>query len=124
MRALSLAASVLAIGLAAPLAAQDTQEKSVFDGDYLSVGVGAVYGPTYDGSDDYQVYAVPLVQGRLKGIGISSRAGGIGLDFVPGTLNLGIAGRWRWNRSGDSKDPVVQRLGELDKAVELIASVR
>lgn len=119
MRAFTIAGSVLALAIAAPAAAQDAQEKSVFDGDYLSVGVGAVYGPTYDGSDDYMTYVVPLVQGRLKGVGISTRAGGIGLDFVPGTLNLGIAGRWRQNRSGDPKDAVVTTLGELDKAIEV-----
>jgi outer membrane scaffolding protein for murein synthesis (MipA/OmpV family) len=124
MRRLSVAVCVLALALASPAAAQvagppTIAEPSVFDGTYLTVGVGAAYGPSYEGSDDYKVFPLPLVQGRLGGVQINPRAGGISLDFVPGTLNFGIAGRARFNRTGGIKDPVVESLGELDTAIEV-----
>ena len=111
--------------LAAPAAAQDAaKEPSVFDGDYLSVGALAAYGPSYAGSDDYTVYPVPLVQGSFHGVAIDPRSGGLALDFIPDPaggpgFNLGVAGRVRLDRAHRIKDPVVKSLGKLDTAVEL-----
>jgi outer membrane scaffolding protein for murein synthesis (MipA/OmpV family) len=118
-------AAAVAAGLAAPAVAQDAaSEPSVFDGDYLSVGAGAAYGPSYAGSDDYVVFPVPLVQGSFHGIGINPRSGGIALDFIPNPadgvgFNLGVAGRVRLDRTSRIKDPVVRSLGKLDTAVEV-----
>src|SRR3954468_9157932 len=89
---------------------------TVFDGDYLTVGLGPAYGPTYDGSDDYHVFALPLVQARWHGIQVSPRAGGISTDFIPGPFNLGVAAKVRFNRTGNTRDPVVNKLGELNTA--------
>ena len=63
-------------------AAPDLPEQTVFDGDYLTVGVGVAYGPSYSGSDDYTAFVLPLVQGSLGGVDISPRAAGIALDFI------------------------------------------
>lgn len=118
-------AGLFALGLAAPAIAQDAaQDKSVLDGDYLAVGIGAGYLPSYEGSNDYKISPVPLVQGQLKGIGISPRAGGVALDFIPDPangvgFNLGLAAKVRLNRTGKTGDAVVNRLGELDMAVEV-----
>jgi outer membrane scaffolding protein for murein synthesis (MipA/OmpV family) len=118
-------AAVLAAGFAAPAAAQDAaNEPSVFDGDYLSIGAGAAYGPSYAGSDDYVVYPVPLVQGSFHGVAINPRSGGVALDFIPNPadgvgFNLGVAGRVRLDRARHIKDPVVRSLGKLDTAVEV-----
>ncbi|BBC74357.1 structural protein MipA [Altererythrobacter sp. B11] len=121
-----LLGSALALAIASPACAQDSaaREDTVFDGDYLSVGVGAAVVPSYDGSDDYVVSPVPLVQGSIKGVGINPRAAGLALDFVPDAaegpgFNLGVAGRLRLNRTRQIKDPVVKSLGELDTAVEV-----
>jgi outer membrane scaffolding protein for murein synthesis (MipA/OmpV family) len=125
MRTAIFAAGALALALAAPAAAQDAgRTPSALDGDYLVVGAGAGYGPSYEGSDDYRIFPVPLVQGRLGGIGIGPRAGGVALDFIPDApdkvgFNLGVAGKVRLNRTRKTGDPVVDRLGKLDTAVEI-----
>jgi outer membrane scaffolding protein for murein synthesis (MipA/OmpV family) len=120
-----LAATGLALGFAVPAAAQDTDsDKDVLSGDYLAVGIGAGYGPSYEGSNDYVVFPVPLVQGRLGGVGIDPRAGGVALDFIPNPpngvgINLGVAAKVRLDRTHNTHDSVVNTLGKLDTAVEV-----
>jgi len=99
-------------------------EGTVFDGDWLSIGVGAAYTPSYDGSDDYVVSVLPLVQGSLGGVDINPRPGGLALDFIPDAENgpgfdLGVAARVRASRARQIEDPVVESLGELDTAIEV-----
>ncbi len=124
MRIAIIAAGALLL-LASPAIAQDAAgEPSVFDGDYLSIGAGAVYGPSYAGSDDYTVYPVPLVQGSFHGVAIDPRSGGVALDFIPDPdkgvgFNLGVAAHVRMDRARQIKDPVVKSLGKLDTAVEV-----
>jgi outer membrane scaffolding protein for murein synthesis (MipA/OmpV family) len=132
--AFSLAATALALGMAPAASAQDavvppvedpSANAGVFDGDYLVLGAGAVLSPSYDGSDDYVVSPVPLVQGRLGGIGISPRGSGIALDFIddadgPGPyISLGPVVGLRTGRDGDSEDDVVELLPDLDTAIEV-----
>lgn len=103
---------------------QGERPPTVFDGDWISIGVGAAYAPSYDGSDDYVVSVLPIVQGSLGGVDINPRPGGFALDFVadpdtgPG-LDLGIATRIRRARASQIKDPVVASLGKLDTAIEI-----
>ncbi|AKH44042.1 outer membrane scaffolding protein for murein synthesis (MipA/OmpV family) [Altererythrobacter atlanticus] len=97
--------------------------ESAFDGDYLSIGIGAAYGPSYDGSDDYVVSPAPILQGSFRGVDINPRAAGLALDFIQdgdGTVgfDLGVAGRVRMNRARQIEDEVVKSLGELDTAIE------
>ena len=114
-----------AVALACPLAAQAQDEPTVFDGDHLTVGIGAGYAPSYEGSDDYVFYPQPVIQGRLAGIDITPRPGGVALDFIPDArdakvgFSLGPVARLRANRDSNIKDRVVKRLGKLDKAVEV-----
>lgn len=125
MRIAAIVAAPLALGIAAPAAAQQADlEDSVFAGDYLSVGFGAGYAPSYEGSDDYVVFPVPLVQGSFRGVKINPRNAGIALDFVPDPkdgvgLNAGISARLRMMRTGNTHDPVVNGLGKLDTAIEV-----
>ncbi len=115
--------------VAAPAFAQDARpagdnEPSVFDGDWLSVGIGVGYGPSYDGSDDYVAYPIPAIQGQLGGIGIRPRTRGIALDLIPDSgkkvsLDFGPAISLRTNRAGQIGDKVVRSLGKLDKAAEI-----
>lgn len=118
---------------AVPAAAQEagdsettppSYEGSVFDGDWVSVGAGAVYSPSYDGSDDYVFSPIPIVQGSLGGVGINPRPGGFALDFIPDengavAFTGGIAARINRNRASQIKDPVVKQYGELDTAIEV-----
>lgn len=125
---IAIAAATCAF-LAIPAQAQDAAGEdlmagSVYDGDYLSVGVGVGYGPSYDGSDDYVLFPAPLVQGSLGGVGISPRGAGLALDFIPDadegiSFDAGIAARMRANRARQIKDPVVYAAGKLDIAVEV-----
>ncbi|MBV1690819.1 MipA/OmpV family protein [Novosphingobium sp. G106] len=104
---------------------------SVFDGDFLVVGVGAVSMPSYEGSDDRRITPAGGVYGRVAGINISPRAAGLALNFIPEqkgkrlTFNLGPVARYRSNRSSLNgiKDPVVRRLGKLDAVIEGGATV-
>ncbi len=120
-------AGMLAAVLAGPAFAQNNpaaSDESVFDGDYLSVGVGGAYGPSYDGSDDYVLYPAALVQGSLGGVGISSRGAGVALDFIRAPedgidFDLGVTGQVRSNRARQIEDPVVASLGKLDYAIEV-----
>jgi outer membrane protein len=127
MRTLALAAALAAICSFTPAQAQDAAEDSVYTGDYLMVGVGGLYGPSYDGSDDYVIDPVPVVQGRLLGIGINARPSGLSLDVIndPGrtvSFSLGPSARLRSNRVVHIKDPVVESLGKLKRALEVGAS--
>lgn len=99
-------------------------EETVYDGDWASVGLGAVYSPSYDGSDDYVVSPIPIVQGSVAGIGISPRAGGLALDFIPDSdgkvaFSAGIAASLNRNRASQIEDEVVRQYGELDTAIEV-----
>lgn len=112
-------------GVVAELPAPDQgSEPTVFDGDYLTIGIGAGYGPSYSGSDDYVLFALPLVQGSLGGVDFSPRPAGLALDFLPDRkrgpdLSLGIVARVNSDRVDRIKDPVVEAYGELDRAVEV-----
>lgn len=46
----------------------DTQP-SVFDGDYLTIGIGGGIGPSCEGSDDYVAIPFGALQGEVGGIG-------------------------------------------------------
>lgn len=127
---------------AAPLAAQDPGERpaapespaspaeappsptSVFDGSWLTLGIGAALNASYDGSDDYVISPLPLVQGQLGGVAINPRAAGVALDFIPDRagapgLSLGVAARLNRNRAAQIEDPVVSAYGKLDTAIEV-----
>lgn len=129
MRKSLLLATLAAAGaglVAAPALAQDTAvDKDVLAGDHVTVGVGAIYGPSYDGSDDQVISPFPVVQGQYKGIGLTPRAGGVALDFIPQTegakigFSLGPVVAMSFNRNRQIKDPVVRAAGKLNAAIEL-----
>lgn len=115
----------LTLALPAGPALADDAGGNVFDGDYLTVGAGAVYEPSYDGSDDFVLSPLPIVRGSVKRIAISPRQGGVALDFIPDAqdakigLSLGPVATLSRNRASRIKDPVVRAAGKLDTAVEL-----
>lgn len=128
MKTATISVGALYLALAAPALAQGSPSggsgESAFDGDYLSVGIGGAYGPSYDGSDDFVLYPAALVQGSLGGVGISSRGAGVALDFIKAPENgldfdLGVTTQVRTNRARQIKDPVVESLGKLDYAIEV-----
>lgn len=123
-----------ALAVAAPATAQDADTPpasdagagdTVFDGDYLTIGAGGLYVPSYDGSDDYVFSPVPMIQGSIAGIGISPRGGGLALDFIPDRAGAGVqfafgpTARLRMSRAKQIKDEVVKLLPELHSAIEV-----
>ncbi len=128
----ALAAIALLSLTTATAFAQDTlstTQKSVFDGDYLTIGVGGAYGTSYEGSDDYVFFPAAAAMGRIAGIGISPRPAGVALDFIndPQTdkinLQFGPVIRTRFDRNRQIKDPAVFALGKKNVAVEVGGNV-
>jgi outer membrane scaffolding protein for murein synthesis (MipA/OmpV family) len=103
-------------------------EKDIFDGNYLIVGAGAVYGPSYVGSNDYVLYPAPLAQGRVAGIGVSLQSDGLTLNFVPHRkgAKIGFAfgplASYSTNRDTEIEDPVVRAAGKLKADIAVGAS--
>jgi MipA family protein len=104
--------------------------KSVFDDNWINVGIGAGLIPTYAGSDDYFLFPVPLVTGRLAGVGFRPAGAGVTFDVLspqPTVLqsnkkpqvSLGPTFRFRVDRAVNPRDEVVAAAGELDTAFEL-----
>lgn len=128
----NLSATVIALlavtAFASPAAAQDlpdaAKDSDAFSGDYLIVGMGVALVPSYEGSDEHAIIGAGGVTGRVAGIGIGARSGGISLDFVPDGEDsrigwgLGPVARWGGNRTAHIKDPVVEALGKLKGSIE------
>ena len=99
-------------------------DRSVFDGDHLIVGIGPILAPSYEGSNDLILTPGAGIAGSLGGIGISPRAGGASFDLVRDKkgarsgFTLGPVIRYRFNRTGDAHDEVVDKLGKLPGVVE------
>lgn len=99
-------------------------DESVFDGDYLIVGVGAMSLPSYAGSDNSRIIPAAGATGELGGISFTIRGPSLSLDFLPDRagsdigIRFGPQVRLRSNRNGKIGDPVVARLGKLDNVVE------
>ena len=111
--------------LAQPEGQGPPRGKSVFDGDYVTLGAGLAIGPSYDGSDNYDISPLPVILGSVAGIDFEPRGPGLALDVIPDKNGakvdfiLGPVGRARFDRNSGIRDDVVRDLGELDVAVEL-----
>lgn len=100
---------------------------TVYDDNWVSIGVGVGYGASYDGSDDYRVFPLPLIQGQLGPVGLDPRPAGLALDFIKPVkrgevdFDLGVVFTLNRNRAKLSEidDPVVELAGELDTAIEV-----
>jgi len=107
--------------------------KPVFDNNWVTLGVGVGMVPSYAGSDDYVAFPLPLIVGRLGGVGINPNGPGITLNLLsqrtlPGqqggtTFQFGPAFRIRNDRNARISDEVVEAAGKLDVAAEVGANV-
>jgi len=103
--------------------------KPVFDETWATIGLGAGMVPSYAGSNDYIAFPLPLIVGRVAGIGISPNGPGFVLDFnspkpsfAPrkgARISFGPAFRFRNDRNNRISDEVVARAGTLDAALEV-----
>ena len=126
-------AGAIGLGIAAPAAAQDAGEpgitteiptETVFDDDYLTIGIGLGLVPSYSGSDDYVLFPLPLIQASYAGIDINPRPAGLALDFIPDPetgprLSGGVVVTLNRDRVDNIEDEIVASYGELDTAVEV-----
>ncbi len=103
-------------------------EKPVFDETWATIGIGAGLVPSYSGSNDYVVFPLPLIVGRVAGVGISPNGPGFALDLLsqaptggpPETsFSFGPTFRLRNDRDGQIEDEVVELAGDLDTAIEV-----
>lgn len=131
------ALALIIAATSAPAIAQDdtvgtnypAAEKSVFERDNFSIGVGGVALPDYEGSDDYRVTPFPIIRGRVGGVDINPRQAGIALDFLTAKRGAKLdfmAGPMvslKLDRSRKIDDPVVRATGKLDTAIETGATV-
>jgi len=109
------------------------RSKVVFDETWVTIGVGAGMVPSYAGSNDYIAFPLPLIVGRVAGIGISPNGPGLVLDVnspAPAmgprkepTISFGPAFRFRNDRNNRISDEVVARAGKLDAALEVGGAV-
>lgn len=102
--------------------------KPVFDETWATIGLGVGLVPSYIGSDNYIAFPLPLIAGRVGGVGISPNGPGFVLDLnsarpalAPARgprLAIGPAFRFRNDRNAQIEDAVVARAGRLDVALE------
>jgi MipA family protein len=107
--------------------------KPVFDETWATIGLGVGMVPSYAGSNDYIAFPLPLIAGRVGGVGISPNGPGFVLDLNPAKpglaprkgarLAFGPAFRFRNDRNNRISDEVVARAGKLDAALEVGGNV-
>jgi MipA family protein len=102
---------------------------SVFTGDWITIGAGIGIKPNYDGSDDYEAFPAPIIQGSVSGFDFGARGPGLNVDLVRDSQSKGRVQfafgpqfRVRSDRSNTIKDPAVALLGNRKTGVELGAS--
>jgi outer membrane protein len=103
--------------------------KPVFDETWATIGLGAGLVPSYAGSNDYILFPLPLIVGRVGGVGISPNGPGFVLDVNSAKPALaprkgarfafGPAFRFRNDRNNRISEDVVARAGKLDAALEV-----
>ena len=123
LRAAALALPLLA---AAPGLAQESAEEGwPDDRNSLTIGLGAAYVPSYEGSDDYILTPAGLAFGKVAGFGFATRGTALYVDLIPDkadapvSFDFGPLANVRLDRSNRIKDARVRALGEIDTAIEV-----
>lgn len=108
--------------------------KPVFDETWATLGLGVGLVPSYNGSNDYIAFPLPLIVGRVGGVEISPNGPGFVLDLNSpkpamgprngARVSFGPAFRFRNDRNAQIEDAVVARAGELDVAIEVGGNVQ
>jgi MipA family protein len=125
----TIAAVALAAGLAAaPALAQDgTAAADPLTKETVTLGVGAVYLPDYEGSNDYRVTAAPFGVGTVKGFAFQLLGNRLSVDLVPNTpgptwdFQAGPVAVLNFDRTSRKQidDDRVKALGKRDTALEV-----
>jgi len=93
--------------------------------DRVTIGVGAAYGPDYEGSDDYRFIPGLIIQGQAGGISFVTRGLGLYVDLVPKFADRSISFEAgpilgiRLSRTGSVDDPIVNLLPDRKTGIEV-----
>lgn len=93
-------------------------------GDLVTVGLGVATTPDYEGADENRLIPGGFIRGQVGDIGFVTRGLALYVDVIAGgsgnmDWDFGPIVGVRLNRSGDVKDAVVDKLPELDMAIEV-----
>lgn len=104
---------------AASLAHAQTTEAKKDEQLHLSIGGGAIYAPTYLGSDNYDADPIPLFDLRYADRAFLSTRDGLGLNLAPSGSNwrAGPVLKYRMARDQDD-DAALRGMGDVDAAGE------
>lgn len=119
----------LALLCAHPAYAQEVEADAMPDPETVAapgttIGVGAAYGPDYEGSDDYRFIPGAILRTQVGGVSIVTRGLYVYADLAPKgdgavSLDAGPIAGLRLTRTGDVKDELVDQLPELKTAIEV-----
>lgn len=99
-------------------------DNSVFEGDYVIIGAGAMTTPSYEGSNNNRIIPGVGAAGEVAGIGFTIRGPSLSLDLLKKPKGSHFAWRFgpqvrlRSNRHSKIGDLVVARLPRLDNVIE------
>lgn len=125
LRTLTAAALLLS---AAPAFAQSDTAAGLPDpndrSNTFTIAAGVASAPDYEGSDENRMIPAAAVRGRIAGMDFWTSATWLYVDIIgrPSSgmdFDLGPIIGGRFNRSGDVKDGAVDKLPELDAAIEI-----
>lgn len=115
--------------LATPAFAQEAAPPPIdpakLDGDSLTIAVAGGLTPSYEGSNNYVLAAIPLVRGRVSRINFTLRGNRFSADLVPTSggpgwdVQLGPVASVNFNRSAAIVDARVRKLPHSKTAIEL-----
>jgi outer membrane scaffolding protein for murein synthesis (MipA/OmpV family) len=121
----NLTAAIFLAGAAPAFAQADSALPDPNDrSDTVTLGVGGAWFPDYEGSDEYKGTPAAFVRGRVSGFDFFTRATWLYVDVIkrPDSgmdFDFGPIVGFRSNRAGDVKDAAVDKLPELDTAIEV-----
>jgi len=113
---------------ASPLLAQSSAGSELPDpndrSNSFTIAAGVASVPDYEGADENRLTPAVAIRGRVAGMDFWSSATWLYLDIIgPSSsgldIDLGPIVGARLNRSGDVKDAAVDKLPELDTAIEV-----
>lgn len=127
------AAAAFFLAAATPALAQEQSDPPTLppvdmaklDGDSLSIGVAGGVVPSYEGSNDYVIAAVPVVRARVSRINIMVRGNQAWADLIPTPggpgwdLQAGPVVDVNFNRSGAIRDSRVRLLPHRRTAIDV-----
>lgn len=117
----------LSLLFATPALAQDVEampDPETVSANMTTIGIGAAYGPDYEGSNEYRFIPGAFVRTQIGGVSLVTRGLYAYADIVPKgggqvSLDAGPIVGLRISRTGDVKDELVDQLPERKTGIEL-----